>query len=263
MAWSPDSSRLVTADQNGAVRMWEVSTNTSSELPNPNGYRFSSLSWSPDGDRIVAASQRDLISVIWNVDTGESIELQQGDLTCYLASPSWSPEGDRFATGCVRREVKDTPARVWDAETGRELERLESEDGNSLVVAWSPDGNSIAVAYSEMLVQILDVESSQPGTGFTRHSDIIADLSWSPNSQRIVSADGGGFARVWDAANGDEVRSFKMTNTLNSVDWSPMGDYVILATLDPEPKIFQVAVWAAFAMMCSLRNRVASRNSVS
>ena len=240
IAWSPDSSRLVTTDQDGAVRVWEVNTNTSSELPNPDRYRFSSLSWSPDGDRIVAASQRDVISVMWNVNTGELTELQQGDLTCYLASPSWSPEGDRFVTGCVSSEENDTPARVWDAETGQELERLESDDGNSLEVEWSPDGKSIAVAHSDMLVQILDVESSQPGSGFTGHSDIIADLSWSPNSQRVVSADGGGFARVWEAATGDETQSFKMTNTLNSVDWSPNGDYVILATLDPEPKFFRV-----------------------
>ena len=243
LAWSPDGSRLVTSSQDGVkgvVRVWQVDTGTSSELPNPDKHRFSSLSWSPGGDRIVASSQRDLVSVIWDVDTGERTVLDQGDLICYLASPSWSPEGDRFVTGCVRREVKDTPARIWDPETGGELMRLESEDGNSLVVEWSPDGISIAVAYSEMIIRTWDVESSLPQIRFSGHSDIIADLSWSPNSRRIVSADGGGFARAWDAGSGDEIRSFKLTNTLNSVDWSPDGEQVILATLDPEPKIFRV-----------------------
>jgi WD40 repeat protein len=240
LAWSPDGSRLVTSSQDGALLVWQVDTGTSSELPNPEEYRFSSLGWSPDGDQIVASSRRDLVSVIWDVGTGESIVLEQGDLTCYLASPSWSPESDRFVTGCVRREVKDTPARVWDAASGSELTRLESDDGNSLVVEWSPDGGSIAVAYSEMMIHIVDIDSSQIVTKFSGHSDIIADLSWSPNGQRVVSADGGGFARIWDAASGDEIQSFKLTNTLNSVDWSPDGDYVILATLDAEPKIHRV-----------------------
>jgi WD40 repeat protein len=240
LAWSPDSSRLATASQEGAVLVWQVDTGTSSEMPRPDGYRFSSLGWSPDGEQIVASSQRDLASVIWNVDSDERIALDQGDLSCYLASPSWSPEGDRFVTGCVRREIKDTPVRIWDAETGGELQRLESDDGNSLAVEWSPDGESIAVAYSEMMVHILDVETYQVKTRFSGHSDIIADLGWSPNNQRIVSADGGGFARIWDTVTGEEVLSFKMTNTLNSVDWSPDGNYVILATLDPEPKIHRV-----------------------
>jgi WD40 repeat protein len=221
LAWSPDSASLATADQGGTVRVWRVDSGASSEMPNADGYRFSSLGWAPDGKRIVAASERDLTGVIWEMDTGEQVLLDQGDLNCYLASPSWSPEGDRFVTGCVRREIKDTPARVWDAETGE-------------------DGEFIAVAYSEMMMHVLDAESSEVTARFSGHSDIIADLGWSPNNQRIVSADGGGFARVWDAASGEEVLSFKMTNTLNSVDWSPDGDYAILATLDAAPKIQRV-----------------------
>ncbi len=240
LVWSPDSSRLITADQNGSIRVWEIDANTSSILPFPKGNHYNSLAWSPDGDRIVASSQSDQITVIWEIDNGETTFLEQGDLTCYLSSPSWSPQGDRFVTGCIRREVKDTPARVWDADTGRELSRLESEDGNSLTVEWSPNGESIAVAYSEMMIRTWDVESARSQTRYSGHSDIIADLSWSPNSQRIVSADGGGFARVWETASGDEILSFKMTNTLNSVDWSPDGGYVILASLDPEPKIYRV-----------------------
>ena len=83
----------------------------------------------------MAASERDLAGVIWDIESGEQVLLDQGDLNCFLASPSWSPEGDRFVTGCVRREIKDTPARVWDAETGEELGRVESEDGNIYVMA--------------------------------------------------------------------------------------------------------------------------------
>ena len=74
----------------------------------------------------------------------------------------------------------------------------------------------------------------------TQDADIIADLGWSPNSQRVISVDGGGFARVWDAASGEEVLSFKTSSTLNSVDWAPDGDLVILATLDSEPEIRRV-----------------------
>jgi WD40 repeat protein len=239
LAWGQEGAQLATSDQAGSVRVWEVGSKSFVEMSNPEDIRFTSLGWSPDGDRIVASSERDLVSVVWDVNTGETIELEQGDLNCYLASPSWSPEGDRFVTGCVKREVKETPARIWDPATGKELERLESQDGNSLVVDWSPDGSAIAVAYSEMIIRTWNVATSQPLFRYSGHADIIADVRWSPNSQRLVSADGGGFVKVWEAATGDEILSFKMTNSLNSVAWSPDGQYVIAATLDPEPGIYR------------------------
>jgi WD40 repeat protein len=239
LTWSPDGKQLATADQSGSVRVWDIDAESYTELSNHDEIRFSSLAWSPGGDRIVASSQPDQVSLIWEVNTGKTIELEQGDLSCYLASPSWSPGGDRFVTGCVRRELKDTPARIWNADTGSELARLEGTDGNSLVADWSPDGSSIAVAYSEMSIRIWDVESVQPGTRYSGHADIIADIHWSPNSQRLVSADGGGFVKVWGAATGDEIRSIKMKSSLNSVRWSPDGGYVIAATLEPEPGIYR------------------------
>jgi WD40 repeat protein len=219
--------------------VWDVDSKTFNELPNPNGYIFNNLDWSPDGTRIVASSEADRVTVIWDVNTGEMSVLEQGDLSCYLASPSWSPAGDRIVTGCERDE-KDTPARIWDADTGQELKRLESVDGNSRFVAWSPDGRSIAVGYSEMDIRIWDLDSLQPRIKYSGHSDRLADLSWSPNSKRVVSIDAGGFIRVWDALTGDEVRSFKTTNTPNSIDWSPDGEYVIAATYDPGPDIRRV-----------------------
>ena len=240
LTWSPDSSQLATSDQDGTVKVWQLDANRSRQLPNPDDIRFSSLSWSPDGERIVASSQSDLIAVIYDVDSGEATVLEQGDLTCYLSSPSWSPGGDRFVTGCVKREVKETPARIWQADTGDELERLESTDGNSLAAAWSPDGKSIAVAYAEMAIRIWDTDSYQPVSSYSGHADIIADLHWSPNSERVVSADGGGFVRVWQAATGDEILSFKSTSSLNSIEWSPDGQYVIAATLQPAPEIYRV-----------------------
>jgi WD40 repeat protein/energy-coupling factor transporter ATP-binding protein EcfA2 len=239
LVWSPDGEQLTTADQAGSVRIWEVDAESYTELSNPDEIRFSSLAWSPGGDRIVASSQSDQVSLIWEVNTGEIIELGQGDLECFLSSPSWSPGGDQLVTGCVRRELKDTPARIWDAATGQELARLEGTDGNSLVVGWSPDGTSIAVAYSEMVIRTWDAESARPTTRYSGHADIIADLGWSPNSQRLVSADGGGFVKVWGAATGDEIQSIKMKSSLNSVSWSPDGEYVIAATFEPEPGIYR------------------------
>jgi WD40 repeat protein len=91
-----------------------------------------------------------------------------------------------------------------------------------------------------MVIRIWSSDSLQPEIKFSRHNDRLVDLSFSPNSQRVVSIDAGRRGLIWDALTGDEVRSFQTTNTPNSIDWSPDGGYVIVATFDPEPGILQV-----------------------
>jgi WD40 repeat protein/serine/threonine protein kinase len=239
IAWSPGSSQIATTSQGGYIGVWEIASGTFSQLPNSDGYIFHHLAWSPDGSRIVATSETDFVGVIWEVSTDIRTVLQQEDLRCILTTPSWSPAGDSLVTGCERREARDTPARIWDVETGEELQRLNSEDGKSLVVEWSPDGTSIAVGYSNTDIRIWDVGSDRPKSKFSAHADLIVDLNWSPNSQRIVSADYGGNIRVWDAQTGEEVLSKKTPNTINSISWSPEGEYMISATFDPMPEIYR------------------------
>lgn len=239
IAWSPDGSQLAASSLGGGLQVWDIDSQTYHTLPGSEGFTFDNLSWSPLGSKFVASSKKDLVSFIWDLNTGQVKRLEQENLVCYLASPSWSPKGDRFITGC-EMEGKDSPARFWDAETGRELNRLESNDGSSQLVAWSPDGQWIAVGYSEMITRIYEAASLQPMGRFSRHHDRLVDLRFSPNSQRVVSIDAGRRGLVWDIHMEDEVWSFQTTRTPSSIDWSPEGDYVIAATLDPLPMFEQV-----------------------
>jgi WD40 repeat protein len=238
LSWSPDSLQVATAAQDGSVRVWDVVSRSFKGILDQTGYKFSDLAWSPDGKRIVASSMSDLVSMIWDVNSGETIKLEQGDQRCFLSSPSWSPDGRRVVTGCIG--AADSPARIWDAATGKEIQQLESKDGTSQLVAWSPDGRLIAVGYSDPVVRIWDGELLKPVTRFSRHADRLVDLDFAPNSQRVVSIDTGRQVLIWEALTGSVVHSLRARGTPNSVAWSPDGKLVNIATVDPEPEIYQV-----------------------
>jgi WD40 repeat protein len=127
-------------------------------------------------------------------------------------------------------------------------------------VSWSQDGRFIAVGYSDPVVRIWDSATMQPILRFGKHSDRPIDMSFAPNSQRVVSIDSGRYIYVWDVLTGEVVRSLRSSNTPYSVDWSPFGMHIIVATIDPEPDI--KPVWQstedliAFAEECCVRREL-------
>jgi WD40 repeat protein len=95
VAFSPDSSRLVTAGLDKIVRVWDMAGR---ELFSLRGHTalVSDAAFSPDGNRLASGSSDDTVK-IWNARTGQEL------LT--LRSPSnasgvlaFSPDGKRLAS---------------------------------------------------------------------------------------------------------------------------------------------------------------------
>ncbi|GHO83748.1 serine/threonine-protein kinase [Dictyobacter formicarum] len=71
------------------------------------------------------------------------------------------------------------------------------------------------------------------------HTDTVRAVAWSPDGTRIVSSDDSSTARVWDAANGEDVYTNKHNPGLvAAVAWSPDGKYIASAG-------FKVKIWNA------------------
>jgi WD40 repeat protein len=66
---------------------------------------------------------------------------------------AYSPDGKRIVTGS-----DDKTAKVWDADTGRELHTLTGHTGSVLRVAYSPDGKRIVTGSWDKTAKVWQVE---------------------------------------------------------------------------------------------------------
>jgi WD40 repeat protein len=90
----------------------------------------------------------------------------------------------------------DNTIKIWDAESGQELQTLTGRPNGVLSVAYSPDGHRIASGSGDGTVWIWDAESGQElqtlmGYGW------LWSVAYSPDGHRIASGSEDGTVRIW------------------------------------------------------------------
>jgi len=146
VAWSPDSSRLVTGGSDGTARVWEIRDRGVRELWSLPAQETSSLivgvAFSPDGTRVMAADNGNSAVKVW--DLGPTGDAEWANLPAPDAyQVEFMPDGRRLVTGPKGADA----VTIWDLQTGRELRTLGPATDffgfQSFDV--SPDGSSIAL----------------------------------------------------------------------------------------------------------------------
>jgi WD40 repeat protein len=130
---------------------------------------------------------------------------------------AWSPDGSMLATGSG-----DWTARVWDAESGRELRALEGHGFSVNAVAWSADGR-LATGSADGTARVWDAESGRLLRALEGHTNWVMSVAWSADG-RLATGSDDGTARVWDAESGRLLRALEgHTDYVRSVAWSADG----------------------------------------
>jgi WD40 repeat protein len=248
LAWSPDSSYIVSSTANSAMHVWEVTTGCRifAHQDSFKTYAWTtSLAWSPDGEFIARGSDDKTVRV-WQVDTDVSFTLKHTfsypNHSNWVNAVAWSPDGRRIASGS-----DDKTVHVWQVEgtsgTSTDTE-VETYRGHSLWVvslSWSPDGNYLASGGNDAAIHVWDVGRKETALIYRDHRFGINALSWSPDGTRIVSCSWDNVVRVWDVATGNTLFTYRgHTGSVNTVAWSPDGRRIASGARDKT-----VHVWDA------------------
>ena len=109
-------------------------------------------------------------------------------------SAAFSPDGRRIVTASF-----DRTARIWDADTAKQLAVLSGHGDDVWSAAWSPDGRRIVTASFDRTARIWDAAGGVQLAVLSGHGDGVWSAAWSPDGRRIVTTSADQTARIWDA----------------------------------------------------------------
>ncbi len=115
-----------------------------------------------------------------------------------VTSVAVSPDGKRLASGSY-----DHTVRLWDAETGLELRRLEGHTESVTSVSFSGDGKRLASGSYDKTVRLWDAETGLELRRLEGHTDTVRSVSFSADGKRLASGSRDETVRLWDAETGE------------------------------------------------------------
>lgn len=187
ICWSHDGSALLTAGEDGDVKVWSKSGNLRSCLAS-TGQSVYALCWGPDDDQVVIGSGKNLmIKTVQASRKNLQWVAHDGIVLCV----DWN-----VANGCIISGGEDCTYRTWDS-FGRQLYCSRVMEHVITAVGWSPNGECFA-AGSYNLLRLCD------RTGWTHsreriQSGSILDIAWTSDGTQFAGAGGNGsvvFAQV-------------------------------------------------------------------
>ena len=231
VAWSPDTTRILTASRNGTARIWDTTTGENTlTLTLARRDRITSASWSPEGHHILTGSPSTRVR-IWDTTTGENtLTLTDKDR---ITSASWSPNATHILTASLQGRV-----RIWDTTTGENTLTLTDEDWITSA-SWSPNATHILTASRHGTVHIWDATTGE-NTLTLRQVKWIASASWSPDGQHILTTSLNGRVQTWDAITGKKTLTLTQASRerVASASWSPDGQHILTTSLNASIRIW-------------------------
>ena len=223
---SPSAELVAVATEDHEIRFWSVESGTSVHTLTGHLEEVEQLSFSGNGEQIIAVGP--LMTTVWNVESGRSFGTTRAK---NAVSVTYSPDGKRLAAA-----GDDGLVRMWDAASGELVKTLDRKGGAVQLVVYSPDGRYIAGGggelFSDETVRVWDAANGELVATFNRGGAGVGSIVYSPDGRYIASGrieqidiDGGSElvhdVRVWNALNGELVRTFEIDGESNATPAAP------------------------------------------
>jgi WD40 repeat protein len=226
--FGPRGDVLVTTDEGGSVRLWDVDTGRELKRMQHDDWAYGAV-LSPSG-KYLGTGSRDLTTRIWDVASGK--ELYRVMHTKYfggtIVGVEFCPDEACFVTfggeDVTFRKI-ETGELVWSLRIGSAKGVIFGDDGRVIVGA----GGNEPISGWDMAKRERLFNSGET------YSDILTGIVESRNRTVLATAGSDYTARAWDVRTGRELKRLPYMDDV-SVAVSPNGNLVASSGTDPFTK---------------------------
>lgn len=126
-------------------------------------------------------------------------------------------------------DVKSVIIRVWDFQTGRTIDRWQTEQsGKTPVASFNADGTCVVTASPDYSVRVREAQTGNEIAILRGHSKALCSAEFSSDGGLIVTTSRDHTARVWDLTTGKQVAVLRQPKWegVDNATFSPDGERV-------------------------------------
>lgn len=199
VAFSPDSSRIVSGSHDKTIKIWSVNTGKLLEDIPAHTDHITSIAFSHSGKSFASASDDKTIK-LWDSDSLKLIDKLEGHKGQVL-SVAFTPDDHFLVSGSGEdrfdQNVQENSVKIWDLKTKNVVHTLSGNAGWVWSVEVSQNGKYVASAGYDGTVRVWDLLSGKLiGVG-AEHSKQVYAVRFSPDSQLLISGSDDGRLRFW------------------------------------------------------------------
>lgn len=239
LEWSPDGRLIASGGADTTVRVWDAASGQQRfELPQPSFVE--SVSWNADGSRL-ASGGRDGVVRVWQIsDSGgaEVMALSARSTRAGVNGVDFTVDDDLLLAATTGTGA-DRTVTAWDVglSGGGEWAVYTGGGIGYAGLDYSADGRVLAVGSGAGAVMLYDIGTGEVDTVLGPHTGLAEDafsatygVKLSPDGSLVAATAGDDTVAAWDVVSGEQVFSYPANGLPDSVDWTPDGTNLAVAS---------------------------------
>ena len=255
IAFSPDGKTIASGSRDGKIILWDTQNLEKKLIISGHIYGFQSIAFSPDG-KTIASGSYDKTVRLWDTTTGKNTSTLPGHIAV-VESVAFSPDGRMIASGggtssVNRWSADDFTVKLWDVDSGQNINTLYGHKWSVYHVTFSPDGKYLVSSSGDSRAIFWDAKTGNPqwtitGDGvlqennYTSGGETVGPIEFSADGRTFVSANRSEI-RLWNTESRQTVASFMSpSHRFSNIAFSPDGKTYAAMREDNEMYLLNVA----------------------
>jgi WD40 repeat protein len=157
LAWLP-GGKVIAAGSTDGIRLWDPDTGKQGRQLKASGFGAVGLACNRDGKTLVTLARGGVF--VYETEMGRKLREMRADPSWLQAVAFSRAEGTQMVAAGANRSHS---VWVWDADTGKELHRLDGHEGSVHALTFTPDGKFLITAGDDGTAVVWDLAALKKG----------------------------------------------------------------------------------------------------